>query len=108
VRVQDTALFLGTALASRAGRQTVWPLIRDRWDDVKKHLDMFGGPAGLVASTSAFCDDAAAAEVEQFFKARAFEGAERTMQQALERIRSCASLKKAQQEKLSSWLASTH
>jgi len=108
VRVQDTSLFLGTALASRAGRQTVWPLIRDRWDDVKKHLDMFGGPAGLVASTSAFCDDAAAAEVEQFFKARAFEGAERTMQQALERIRSCASLKKAQQEKLSSWLASTH
>ena len=108
LRVQDTAAFLARAMGARAGCETVWPLIRERWDEVKKHMDAFGGPAALVSATSAFCDDAAAGEVEQFFKAHPFDGAERTLQQSLERIRSCAALKKAQQDKLSSWLAGAH
>jgi aminopeptidase N len=108
VRVQDTAVFLGTALGGPAGRTTVWPLVRDRWDDVKKHLDAFGGPPYLIGGMRWYCDDAAATEIEQFFKAHPAEGAERTLQQSLERIRSCAALKRAQQDKLSAWLAGAH
>jgi aminopeptidase N len=108
VRVQDTAIFLGTALGGPAGRTTVWPLVRDRWDDVKKHLDAFGGPAYVVGGLRGYCDDAVASEIEQFFKAHPMEGAERTLQQSLERIRSCAALERAQQDKLSSWLAAAH
>jgi len=104
VRVQDRAVFLSRALAAAATPTTVWPLVRDRWDDVKKQLDP-SGPGLVISGLGAYCDEPVAAEIEQFFKTHAVEGAERTLQQSLESIRSCAALKRAQQDKLSSWVA---
>jgi aminopeptidase N len=104
VRVQDTALFLSTALAAATSPRTVWPLVRDRWDEVKKHLDPYG-PGFVIGGLRSYCDEPVAAEIEQFFKTHPTEGTERSLQQSLESIRSCAALKRAQQDKLSAWLA---
>jgi aminopeptidase N len=105
VRVQDTPRLLATALSGPAGRDRVWPLIRDRWDDIKKHMDAFTGPADVVNALGNFCDDGAAAEIAQFFNAHDAPGAARTLQLSVERITSCAALKRAQQPRLAAWLA---
>ena len=83
----------------------MWPPIRDRWQQVRSHLDEFTGPAYVIAAMGSFCDDESARDIEQFFKAHPVRGAERTLQQALERIRSCSGLKRGQQAKLAEWLS---
>jgi aminopeptidase N len=105
VRVQDTALLLGVTLTAGQESGRAWPQIRDRWDEVRKHLDEFTGPATVIGAMGSFCDDESARDIEQFFKAHPAAGAERTLQQTLERIRSCAVLKRAQQGTLADWLA---
>ena len=107
VRVQDRAVFLSRALAAAATPTTVWPLVRDRWDEVKKQIEPTG-PGLVISGLAAYCDEPVAAEIEQFFKTHPAEGTERTLQQTLENIRSCAALKRAQQDKLSAWLARAH
>jgi aminopeptidase N len=108
VRVQDTALLLGNVLGGARGKDTAWPMVRDRWDEVRKHLDQFGGPALLIGAMGSYCDEGAANEIEQFFKTHNVEGASRTLQQTTERIRSCAALRRAQQGKLVEWLGRAH
>jgi aminopeptidase N len=104
VRVQDTALLLGVTLSSGRGEEQAWPQIRDRWAQVRAHLDEFTGPATVIGSMGSLCDEASARDVEQFFKTHPPSGAERTLQQSLERIRSCVALKQAQQGTLAEWL----
>jgi aminopeptidase N len=105
VRVQDAGLLLGIALSSGRGEEQAWPQIRDRWAEIRPRLDEYMGPASIVGAMGSFCDEASARDIEQFFKAHPMPSAERTLQQTLERIRSCAALKQAQQGKLAEWLA---
>lgn len=104
VRTQDTAVLLGAALEGPAGHERVWPLVRERWTETLKHMDAFMGPAYLVSALGSFCSTAAADEIEQFFKAHHEDRTARTVQQSVERVKSCAALKAAQQPKLSAWL----
>jgi aminopeptidase N len=106
VRRQDSAILLAAALGGRAGRDVVWPLVRDRWSDVMNHIDSSFGPATVVGALGNFCDDQDAAELDQFFKTHEAKGAARTVQQTIEQIKACAALKTTQAPKLTAWLAS--
>jgi aminopeptidase N len=104
VRSQDTSLFLARLLNNPEARPLAWQLLQARWDDLQKKAgQVFGSPL-LVGSLGQFCDAKRRSEVEQFFSTHKVPEAERTLQQALERISTCAQLAEAQAPKLEAWL----
>jgi hypothetical protein len=70
-----------------------------------KKVDPLFGIMNVIASLGNACDAGAAAELRTFFHAHKAEGAERTLQQAIESIESCAALEQAQSSELDSALA---
>jgi puromycin-sensitive aminopeptidase len=106
VRSQDTAIFLARLLNNPDARPLAWQLLQARWDDLqKKSGQVFGSPL-LIGSLGQFCDAQRQTEVAQFFSAHKVPEAERTLQQAEERISTCAQLAEAQSPKLAAWLQS--
>src|SRR4051812_38714222 len=104
VRSQDTSLFLARLLNNPEARPLAWLLLQSRWDDLQKKAgQVFGSPL-LIGSLGQFCDAKRRSEVEQFFSTHKVAEAERTLQQALERISTCAQLAEAQAPKLEAWL----
>ena len=63
------------------------------------------GLHGAIAALWSFCDAGTLAEVKQFFASRKVPEAERTLQQATERISACAALAAQQSGKLGAWLS---
>jgi hypothetical protein len=80
-------------------------LTRQRWDELQKKTSESGGNSLIVNALSSFCDAGAAGEVRSFFAAHKVPDAERTLQQALERIESCAGFVAIQRPKLDEWLS---
>ena len=106
VRSQDTALFLSRLLDNPDARPLAWELLQARWDDLQKKTgQVFGSPL-LIRSLGQFCDTKTRSEIERFFATHKVPEAERTLQQALERISTCAELAAAQSAKLGQWLQS--
>ena len=104
VRSQDTAVFLSRLFANPDAAPLAWELLQARWDDLeKKSGQVFGSPL-LISSLGQFCDTKTGSEIEKFFATHRVPEAERTLQQALERISSCAELATAQSPKLAQWL----
>ncbi len=103
VRSQDAGWMLGRTMAG--GLSETWPLISARWDDVVRKVGPGFGIMRVVQAVGESCDPAKAAEIRSFFEAHPVEGVERTLQQALERIASCAALARQQVEPLATWLA---
>ncbi len=105
VRNQDTAVFLSRLLSNPDARRLAWELLQARWDDLqKKSGQVFGSPL-LISSLGQFCDTKTRSEIEKFFATHKVPEAERTLQQALERISDCAALAATQSPKLTEWLA---
>jgi aminopeptidase N len=105
VRTQDAGRLLARAVGAEGGMQRAWPLIRDRWSDVSKRVNPFFGMMNLIQSLGSGCLSATAAEVKTFFDAHPVVGVERTLQQTLERIESCAVLARQQTAPLATRLA---
>ena len=104
VRSQDTAVFLAQLLNNSEARSLTWELLRARWDELQKKTgQVFGSPL-LIGSLGGFCDTRTGSEIEQFFATHKVPEAERTLQQALERISMCAELAAAQSPRLAEWL----
>ena len=103
VRAQDARIFLGAQLSSPDGRQLVWGLIQQRWEELRKKDST--GMGYVVGALSAFCDASAAEEIRTFFTKNKIPEAERALQQTLERVSSCARFAAAQRPKLDTWFA---
>jgi aminopeptidase N len=104
VRSQDTAVFVARLLSNPDARSLAWELLRARWDDLQKKTgQVFGSPL-LIGAFGGFCETRTRSEIEQFFSTHKVPEAERTLQQALERISMCADLAAAQSPKLAEWL----
>jgi len=104
VRSQDVSIFLVHLLANPDARQLTWQLLQAHWDDLqKKSGEVFGSPL-LIGSLGQFCDAKSRSDIEQFFSTHKPSEAERTLQQALERISTCTELANTQSSKLAAWL----
>jgi aminopeptidase N len=104
VRNQDTAVFLAQLLSNPEARSLAWELLQARWDDLEKKTgQVFGSPL-LISALGQFCDTRTRSEIEKFFATHKVPEAERTLQQALERISECSALAAAQSPKLAEWL----
>jgi hypothetical protein len=104
VRAQDAKIFLGILITTPEGGPLAWELTRQRWDELQKKTGESGNNSLIVNALSSFCDAGAASEIRSFFTAHKVPDAERTLQQALERIDSCARFVAIQRPKLDEWL----
>jgi aminopeptidase N len=103
-RGQDVEQIVEAAFANPAGRRAAWAFLKPNFDAVvAKAGTSFGG--GLVGVVGAVCEEDLIAEMEAFFAAKKVAGAERTLQQGLERARGCVDLRRRQQDVLHGWLA---
>lgn len=88
VRTQTTLTLLGAIAQSRKGRDLVWNYVKNNWDEIHKK---YGTPvilSGFISSSfSHYASEEKAVEVEKFFAENKTSGAERAVQQTVERIR---------------------
>ena len=87
IRVQDTIRVIVGVSSSRKGRSLAWDFIRNNWEE----LDRRYGDGGfalmrLVSIVSGFSSTDRLEEVEKFFEVNPAPAAERTIEQAKERI----------------------
>jgi aminopeptidase N len=106
VRSQDAKLVVAALLANSDTRRLAWQLTRERWPELQKKTGEFVGTTVVVGALGNFCDAASAAEVKTFFTTNRVPDAERTLQQSIERIQTCAATAALQGPKLAQWLKS--
>ena len=73
------------------------------WDSLAEKVTTFGG-SGAVSALGGFCSIEKRDEIKQFFATHRAPGAERALQQSLERIATCVDFKKLQGENMQNFL----
>ena len=88
VRSQDTITVITAVAANLKGRQMAWDFVRENWPELDRRYGDGGfGLMRLVSVCGNFVDAAKIPEVEAFFAEHPAPAAERTIRQALERVR---------------------
>ena len=88
VRSQDTITVVGGVAANPRGRQPAWEFVKNNWAEFDRRYGGGGfGLMRLVSICSSFTTDEQRADVENFFAEHPAPAAERTIRQALERVR---------------------
>ena len=95
---------IGRMLTNPDTQRLAWQLTRERWAEIQKKTGEFVGNTVIVSALAAFCDAGTAAEIKSFFATHKVPDAERTLQQSIERIQSCAATAAIQGPKLAEWL----
>jgi aminopeptidase N len=103
VRQQEYPLLFGVLLANTHIQDAAWAYLKEHWSDLAEKVTSFGG-RGAVSALGAFCSEEKRADVAQFFQQHPAPGAQRTVNQSLERIDNCIEFKKIQQQNMDSWL----
>ena len=105
VRTQDTVSMVIGVAANRHGGDLAWEFIKDNWDEFNRRYGA-GGFAimHLVSIIGRFTTLEHAADVEEFFAEHPAPGAQRTIQQSLERIRINARWLEVQGAEVGEWL----
>jgi puromycin-sensitive aminopeptidase len=106
VRPQDAVFVLGSVGSNPMGREAAWAFLRERWSEFQQRYGKGGFLiARLIASTTQnFVTEEKAREVHSFFLAHPAPAAERTIQQAVERIRSNRFWLDRDRESIRRWL----
>jgi aminopeptidase N len=107
VRTQDTGTLISGLLARPASRHAAWSFVMAQWSTLVQKLGTFQGIPGIVGALGNFCSEQDAADVRQFFAKNPVPSSERSLQQALERVETCAALVTRQAPALTTWLRTT-
>jgi aminopeptidase N len=106
IRTQDRGLFLAAVLANRDSRDTAWAYIQANWASIERSIGVSFGGLPVVIRAADFCSSTAREDLSRFFDTHPVKGTERSVQQALESIDSCVSIKNQQARGLSQFLRS--
>ena len=88
VRSQDTITVVAAVAANPRGREPAWQFVKDNWAEFDRRYGGGGfGLMRLVSICNSFTTEERRADVEGFFAGHPAPAAERTIRQALERIR---------------------
>ncbi|MGH9160067.1 MAG: M1 family metallopeptidase, partial [Vicinamibacteraceae bacterium] len=104
VRTQDTGTLIADLLASPWSRAAAWTFTKQHWPTLTKRLGVFQGIPTIVGALGSFCSDEAAADIKTFFASHRVDAVQRTLQQGIERVESCAALRARQSPVLKKWL----
>jgi aminopeptidase N len=105
VRSQDTGTLLRGMLRQPWSRQAAWAFIKEQWPALTAKLGVFQGIPNIITGVSALCSSTDAADVRAFFERNRVEAADRSVEQAVDDIESCARLDAGQSQALAEWLA---
>ena len=105
VRQQDYPRFFGALLSNPASRESAWDYLKEHWDDLAEKVTSFGG-AGAVSALGNGCSADMRDNVKQFFANHPAPGAQRAVQQSVERIDGCVDFQRRQGESFKNWLRS--
>ena len=88
VRSQDTITVVASVAANPKGRETAWEFVKSNWAEFDRRYGGGGfGLMRLVSIVNSFTTEGQMAGVENFFTENPAPAAERTIRQALERMR---------------------
>jgi aminopeptidase N/puromycin-sensitive aminopeptidase len=95
LRQQDYVRLFPALLANSSAREIAWDYLKAHWDSLAEKVTSFGG-SGAVPALGGFCSIEKRDEIKQFFTSHRAPGAERALQQSLERISTCVEFKQLQ------------
>jgi aminopeptidase N/puromycin-sensitive aminopeptidase len=95
IRQQDYVRLFPALLAESPSREIAWDYLKAHWDSLAEKVTSFGG-SGAVSALGGFCSIEKRDEIKQFFATQRAPGAERALQQSLQRIASCVEFKQLQ------------
>jgi aminopeptidase N len=95
IRQQDYVRIFPALLAESPARAIAWDYLKAHWDALAEKVTSFGG-SGAVSALGGFCSIEKHDEIKQFFATHRAPGAERALQQSLERITNCIEFKQLQ------------
>ena len=107
VRSQDTISVVTAVAANTKGRELAWQFLKDNWEEFDRRYG--GGGFGLMRLVSIcghFNDESRIEEVEEFFRGHPAPAGERTIRQALERVRLNSRWLDRNRSALSNWFGS--
>ena len=104
VRSQDTITVVGGVAANIRGREPAWEFVKSNWAEFDRRYGSGGfGLMRLVSICSSFNTEENMADVERFFTDHPTPAAERTIRQALERMRLNINWVERNRHDLSAW-----
>jgi aminopeptidase N len=106
IRTQDAARYLAGFFDNPATAARAWSFLKTYWADLEPKLRGFNGGATVTRALGAFCDAGTRDDVTTFFAGKRLPGAAAGVNQAVERINSCISLRERQTRPVTAWLAS--
>ena len=107
VRLQDTISVVSGVAANPEGRKLAWDFIKDNWTEFDQRYGAGGfGLMRLVSVCGNFTSPKSLDDVEAFFAEHPTPAAERTIRQAVERIRLNIKWLERNQDELAAWLDS--
>lgn len=106
VRPNDMHIVCSSLASNLACKQVLFETLNKEWALILERYDNAGfiGRHILDSCLSGFFTEEKAAEVEEFFKTRSLNGAARTVQQILEKIRAAATWRSRELQNAVSWL----
>ena len=106
VRSQDTITLVAGVAANPKGRDLAWDFVKSNWGEFDRRYGGGGfGLMRLVSICSHFNSQEKADDVDGFFAEHPAPAAERTIRQALERVRLNIKWLERNRQELSDWFA---
>ncbi|MEZ5421239.1 MAG: ERAP1-like C-terminal domain-containing protein [Vicinamibacterales bacterium] len=102
-RSQDTPTLLGQLLGGTEG-DLAWTVVTREWQAIADKVGVFQGVPSIVGALGGFCSTDKSREIAAFFAAHPTPAAARSLQQALERIDSCAAVQTRQAPAFAAWM----
>ena len=107
VRSQDTITVVAGVAANPKGREPAWEFVKSNWGEFDRRYGGGGfGLMRLVSICNSFTTDEQREDVENFFTENPAPAAERTIRQALERMRLNIRWVEQNRQALNSWFGS--
>jgi puromycin-sensitive aminopeptidase len=105
VRAQDFFRFFATTCSNPYGKDIAWKFMQNNWKLILERYGIGGHALShLVGYLAVFSTDKRADEIEKFFKTHQAPGAERAIEQSLEKIRSNALWVARDKTEIKNWL----
>jgi puromycin-sensitive aminopeptidase len=106
IKKQDAASMLGALVHEEKSQQASVSYVESHWSEVAAHATAQSLAWRFVPNLSALCSDEGRDQVAAFFAQpeHRVEGAARSLDEALQQVHLCATLRKNQQAELAGWL----
>jgi ERAP1-like C-terminal domain len=105
VRIQDTAQIFASVWNNPAGKKPAWEFTKKNWTILLKRYPASGHILNrFIKSAAGFTKAEEAKELANFFKKHKAPGAERAIQQVLEKIYGSAAWLKRDAKHIENWL----